>query len=78
MARPPINIGFNFKPTLARSSLGVLYPHQPRLRYYTYHESDRIGAYETTFVIQAEKQRYHKKKIQEASNRLDQLLEGDE
>ena len=73
-----MRIHYNDRPNLAKSSLGRLYDHQPRLRYYTYHEMDRIGAYEATFVIEAEKRKYHQKRIKQFSNKLDQLLEGED
>ena len=71
-----MKIHYNDRPNLAKSSIGRLYDHQPRLRYYTYHDMDRIGAYATTFVIEAEKRKYHQKRIKQFSNKLDQLLEG--
>ena len=71
-----MRVHYNDKPTLARSAIGRLYMHQPRGRYYTYYEMDRIGAYATTFVIEAEKRKYHQKRIKQFSNKLDQLLEG--
>ena len=73
-----MRIHYNDRPNLAKSSLGRLYDHQPRLRYYTYHEMDRIGAYEATFVIEAEKRKYHQRRIKQFSNKLDQLLEGED
>ena len=73
-----MRIHYNDRPNLAKSSIGRLYDHQPRLRYYTYHEMDRIGAYEATFVIEAEKRKYHQKRIKQFSNKLDQLLEGED
>ena len=73
-----MRIHYNDRPNLAKSSIGRLYDHQPRLRYYTYHEMDRIGAYEATFVIEAEKRKYHQRRIKQFSNKLDQLLEGED
>ena len=73
-----MEIHYNDKPNLAKSSIGRLYDHQPRLRYYTYHDMDRIGAYATTFVIEAEKRKYHQRRIKQFSNKLDQLLEGED
>ena len=73
-----MRIHYNDRPNLAKSSLGRLYDHQPRLRYYTYHDMDRIGAYATTFVIEAEKRKYHQRRITQFSNKLDQLLEGED
>jgi len=73
-----MKIYYNDRPNLAKSSLGRLYDHQPRLRYYTYHDMDRIGAYATTFVIEAEKRKYHQRRIKQFSNKLDQLLEGED
>ena len=73
-----MKIHYNDRPNLAKSSIGRLYMHQPRLRYYTYHDMDRIGAYATTFVIEAEKRKYHQRRIKQFSNKLDQLLEGED
>ena len=73
-----MEIHYNDKPNLAKSAIGRLYDHQPRLRYYTYHDMDRIGAYATTFVIEAEKRKYHQRRIKQFSNKLDQLLEGED
>ena len=73
-----MRIHYNDRPNLAKSSIGRLYDHQPRLRYYTYHDMDRIGAYATTFVIEAEKRKYHQRRIKKFSNKLDQLLEGED
>ena len=73
-----MGIHYNDRPNLAKSSIGRLYNHQPRLRYYTYHDMDRIGAYATTFVIEAEKRKYHQRRIKQFSNKLDQLLEGED
>jgi hypothetical protein len=73
-----MRIHYNDRPNLAKSSIGRLYDHQPRLRYYTYHDMDRIGAYATTFVIEAEKRKYHQRRIKQLSNKLDQLLEGED
>ena len=73
-----MRIHYNDKPNLAKSAIGRLYDHQPRLRYYTYHDMDRIGAYEATFVIEAEKRKYHQRRIKQFSNKLDQLLEGED
>ena len=73
-----MKIHYNDRPNLAKSSIGRLYDHQPRLRYYTYHDMDRIGAYATTFVIEAEKRKYHQRRIKQFSNKLDQLLEGED
>ena len=73
-----MRIHYNDKPNLAKSAIGRLYDHQPRLRYYTYHDMDRIGAYATTFVIEAEKRKYHQRRIKQFSNKLDQLLEGED
>ena len=73
-----MRIHYNDRPNLAKSSIGRLYDHQPRLRYYTYHDMDRIGAYATTFVIEAEKRKYHLRRIKQFSNKLDQLLEGED
>ena len=73
-----MRIHYNDRPNLAKSALGRLYDHQPRLRYYTYHDMDRIGAYATTFVIEAEKRKYHQRRIKQFSNKLDQLLEGED
>ena len=73
-----MRIHYNDRPNLAMSSIGRLYDHQPRLRYYTYHDMDRIGAYATTFVIEAEKRKYHQRRIKQFSNKLDQLLEGED
>ena len=73
-----MRIHYNDRPNLAKSSIGRLYDNQPRLRYYTYHDMDRIGAYATTFVIEAEKRKYHQRRIKQFSNKLDQLLEGED
>ena len=73
-----MEIHYNDKPNLAKSAIGRLYMHQPRGRYYTYYDMDRIGAYATTFVIEAEKRKYHQRRIKQFSNKLDQLLEGED
>lgn len=77
MTRHYYDMTYQFRPKLAKSSLGKNYPHQPRIRYYTYHDSDTIGALGVANLQAHLKKKYYERKTREAFDKAMQRIKGE-
>ena len=77
MARRYYDMSYTYKPKLAKSAIGKIYPHQPRVRYYTYHDTDLIGAYQASFIVESERRKYFDRKAKDTFARAMKHLKGE-